>query len=320
MLQNLLFVKISSTFLMKNGEKQKIEMTNICAEIGINYAYGETKEAFLQNAFKLIDVASISGCDYVKFQKRDPNICVPASERNREKIVPWNKKAITYLEYKLDIELTQENYDEIDEYCRRKQIGWFASVWDKNSVDFMRRYVTKLPGGKWGTMMKIPSALITDLSLVEYAKDSSDFLLISTGMSTQTEIDAAIQIGLPDVVFHTNSTYPSPIHELNLDYIVYLLHSSKGHDFEKAFEVGYSGHEFGLSTTIAATLLGATWIERHITLDRSLWGSDQLASVEPQGLIKLAKSIRDIALARGGYGPREVLTSELEKRKSLRGK
>jgi N-acetylneuraminate synthase len=139
-------------------------------------------------------------------------------------------------------------------------------------------------------------------------------------MSTQKEIDLAIQIGKPDVVFHTNSTYPAPNSELNLDYLVYLDHINRGNDFEKKFEVGYSGHEFGLTTTIAATLLGARWIERHITLDRSLWGSDQIASVEPQGLIKLVKSIRDIESARGGYGPREVLNSELEKRKTLRGK
>jgi N-acetylneuraminate synthase len=167
-------------------------------------------------------------------------------------------------------------------------------------------------------MLKIPSALINDLELVEYAKDCSDFLLISTGMSDQSDIDLAIEAGEPDVVFHTNSTYPSPIHELNLDYIQYLAHISS--EFKKKYEVGYSGHEFGLITTIGATLIGAKWIERHVTLDRSLWGSDQMASVEPQGLIKLVKSIRDLESARGGYGVRSVYKSELEKRKSLRGK
>lgn len=294
--------------------------TLIIAEIGINYAYGTSISNFLDNIKKLIDVAAVAGADYVKFQKRDPLICVPKTESTKPKMVPWRKETTTYLQYKLDIELDADTYREIDDYCLTKKINWFTSVWDKNSVDVMSKFQTLLPNGKWGTMLKVPSALIHDLELVEYARESSDFLLISTGMSTQEEIDEAIRAGRPNVVFHTNSTYPAPNSELNLDYLVYLTHMDKGHDFENRFDVGYSGHEFGLTTTIAATLLGATWIERHITLDRSLWGSDQIASVEPQGLIKLVKSIRDIESARGGYGPREVLKSELEKRKTLRGK
>lgn len=297
-----------------------MKATKIIAEIGINFAYGTDPNQFMTNVKKLIDAAAVAGADYVKFQKRDPFVCVPEAERAKAKKVPWRKDETTYMQYKLDIELTPEQYREIDDYCLSKKINWFASVWDKNSVDVMRKFQTLLPNGKWGTMMKIPSALITDLELVEYARECSDFLLISTGMSTQEEIDEAIRVGKPNVVFHTNSTYPSPNSELNLDYLVYLTHMDKGHDFTDRFEVGYSGHEFGLTTTVAATLLGATWIERHITLDRSFWGSDQMASVEPQGLIKLVKSIRDVEEARGGYGPREVLKSEFEKRKSLRGK
>jgi len=292
--------------------------TKIIAEIGINFAYGDDQSKFLENAKRLIDIACVSGCDYVKFQKRDPDVCVPDNEKMKPKMVPWRQEETTYLQYKKDIEFGQDEYDEIDKYCEEKGIGWFASVWDVNSVKFMTRYHTGLPNGKRGVMLKIPSALITDLDLIQDAKDSSDFLLISTGMSTQPEIDQAIQIGEPDVVFHTNSTYPSPIDDLNLDYIIYLNHIKS--DFKKEYEAGYSGHEFGLITTIASTLLGASWIERHITLDRSLWGSDQMASVEPQGLIKLVKSIRDIEKARGGYGQRSVLGSELEKRKTLRGK
>lgn len=294
--------------------------SKIVAEIGINFAYGKDSTQFVNNVKKLIDVATVAGADYVKFQKRDPESCVPQQERLKSKRVPWRKDETTYFQYKLDIELTQDQYKEIDAYCDTKGMKWFMSVWDKKSVDFARRFETLLPTGKWGVMMKIPSALITDLELVEYARENSDFLLISTGMSTQEEIDAAITVGQPDVVFHTNSTYPAPNHELNLDYITYLSHISKGKDFIKPFAVGYSGHEFGLTTTIAATLLGATWVERHITLDRSLFGSDQMASVEPHGLIKLVKSIRDIEEARGGYGPREILNSELDKRKMLRGK
>ena len=289
----------------------------IIAEIGINFAYGQDKSKFLDNVKKLIDVASVSGCDYVKFQKRDPLVCVPEEQKLKAKRVPWRKEETTYLQYKIDSELTLSDYQEIDSYCESKGIKWFASVWDKNSVDFMRKFQILLPNGKWGVMTKIPSALINNLELIEYARDNSDFLIISTGMSTQEQIDQAIEVCKPDVVMHTNSTYPSPIEELNLDYITYLNHINK--DFEKQFEVGYSGHEFGLTTTIAAYMLGAVWIERHITLDRSLWGSDQMASVEPQGLIKLVKSIRDIEKARGGYGPRKILGSEMEKLKTLRG-
>lgn len=288
------------------------------AEIGLNYAYGSDNGSFVKNVKKLIDVASIAGCDYVKFQKRNPEVCVPSTERNKQKSVPWRKEETTYLQYKKDIELGQAEYDEIDDYCREKGMNWFVSVWDRDSVDFARRYTTKLPNGRSGIMVKIPSALITDVDLLSYANDCCDEVLISTGMSTQREIDEAISIARPAVVFHTNSTYPAPTHELKLDYITYLRHISS--EFERPFEVGYSGHEFGLTTTVAASVIGATWIERHITLDRTLWGSDQMASVEPQGLIKLVKSIRDVEASRGGYEARKVLPSELEKRKSLRGK
>jgi N-acetylneuraminate synthase len=298
---------------MKIGSK-----TKIIAEIGINFAYGTDQSKFLDNIKKLIDAAILAGADYVKFQKRSPEECIPKSEWDKPKTVPWRKEETTYLQYKKDIELWSREFDQVDEYCREKGISWFASVWDKESVDFMRQYYSKLPNGKSGVMLKIPSALIHDLDLVQYAKESSDFLLISTGMSTQKEIDFAISTGDPNVVFHSNSTYPAPVNELNLDYITYLSHIKS--EFVKPFDIGYSGHEFGLGTTIAATVIGAEWIERHITLDRTLWGSDQMASVEPAGFIKLVKSIRDIECARGGYGARKVLESEKAKRKTLRGK
>ena len=185
--------------------------TKIIAEIGINFAYGTDPNQFMTNVKKLIDAAAVAGADYVKFQKRDPYVCVPEAERLKAKRVPWRKEETTYMQYKLDIELNWEQYKEIDQYCEAKGITWFASVWDKNSVDFMRKFEVMLPTGKWGVMTKIPSALIHDLELIEYARDNSDFLLISTGMSTQAEIDLAIEVGQPDVVFHTNSTYPSPI-------------------------------------------------------------------------------------------------------------
>lgn len=281
--------------------------TKIIGEIGINYAYGEDPSKFLDNAKKIIDAACVAGCDYVKFQKRNPDVCVPEEQKSKPKRVPWRKDEISYLQYKLDIEFGEKEFDEIDRYCKEKGIGWFASVWDKFSVEFMMKYQND---GK--VIMKIPSALINDIDLCSYAKDKSDVLIISTGMSTEDEIQRCISSCKPDVVMHTNSTYPSPVDELNLGYIKWLIKNTDA-------EIGYSGHEFGLVTTLATIPMGATWIERHITLDRTHWGSDQMASVEPGGLIKLVKGIRDIESAMGGYGPREVIGSELEKRKSLRG-
>ena len=159
---------------------------------------------------------------------------------------------------------------------------------------------------------KIPSALITNKELISYAREKFDYLIISTGMSTEGEIEDCVSICNPDVIMHTNSTYPSPIKELNLEYITFLKNKYKK-------EVGYSGHEYGLVTTFATVPLGVTWVERHITLDRTMWGSDHLASVEPSGLFKLVKGIRDITLALGGNEERLLLDSELSKRKSLRG-
>ncbi len=267
----------------------------IIGEIGINH------NGDLELCKKLIDSAVLAGCDYVKFQKRNPDVCVPEEQKSRLKSTPWGD--MTYLEYKHKVEFGKEEYDEIDRYCKEKGIGWFASVWDKDSVDFMINY---------GNITKIPSALITNKELVEYTREKFDYLIISTGMSTEDEVETAVLTCTPDVIMHTNSTYPSPIEELNLEYIHWL----------KKFgtEVGYSGHEYGLVTTFATIPMGVTWIERHITLDRTMWGSDQMASVEPAGLIKLVKGIRDIEKALGGNNPRILLNSELSKRESLRGK
>ena len=279
--------------------------TKIIAEIGINH------NGSLDLVKKLIDIAVIANCDYVKFQKRNPDICVPENEKNKIKSTPWGD--MTYLEYKHKLEFGKKEYDEIDRYCKEKKIGWFASVWDLDSVDFMSQYTTKYNGSE-KIIMKIPSALITNQELIKYAREKSDYLMISTGMSEELEIENCVKLCNPDLIFHTNSTYPSPIEELNLGYIKWLSEKYKNS------EIGYSGHEFGLTTTFAAVTIGATWIERHITLDRSLWGSDQMASIEPTGLIKLVKGIKDIEVSiRSGYGPRKVLSGELLKRKTLRG-
>ena len=270
----------------------------IIAEIGINH------NGDLDIAKKLIDVASVSGCDYVKFQKRTPQLCVPEAQRNKIRQTPWGE--MRYIDYKNKIEFEKKEYDEIDNYCKSNGIKWFASVWDIPSVDFCSQYKE--------STMKIPSALITDLKLCKYARDNCDTLIISTGMSTEEEIVRCIDACHPDVIMHTNSSYPSKMEELNLSYIHHLksTYSDK--------QIGYSGHEYGLITTFAAVAMGSTWVERHITLDRTLWGSDQLASVEPIGFMKLVKGIRDIESAWGEGGPRQVLGSELDKRKSLRGK
>ena len=267
---------------------------NIIGEIGINH------NGSLELCKKIIDSAVLSGCDYVKFQKRNPDICVPEHQKNTIRDTPWGQ--MTYLEYKHKIEFGKREYDEIDKYCKERGIGWFASVWDKDSVNFMSDY---------SNITKIPSALITDTDLITYTREKFDTLIVSTGMSTEEEVENAIQQCNPEVIMHTDSTYPSPIDELNLEYIIWLKN-------KYGKEVGYSGHEFGLVTTFATVPLGVTWIERNITLDRTLWGSDQVASVEPSGLFKLVKGIRDIEKALGGNTSRVLLPSEEVKLKSLR--
>jgi len=266
----------------------------IIGEIGINH------NGDLSLCKKIIDSAILAGCDYVKFQKRNPDICVPEHQKNIIKDTPWGK--MTYLEYKYKVEFGKEEYDEIDRYCKEKNIKWFASVWDSDSVNFMAQYTD---------IAKIPSALITDKELSAYAREKFNYLIISTGMSTEEEIEQCVSNCSPDVIMHTNSTYPSPIDELNLEYITWLKNKYKK-------EVGYSGHEYGLVTTFATIPLGVTWVERHITLDRTMWGSDQVASVEPAGLFKLVKGIRDIEKSLGGNYERQILPSELKKSKSLR--
>jgi N-acetylneuraminate synthase len=271
-------------------------MVKIIAEIGINH------NGSVETAKKLIDVAKVAGCDYVKFQKRTPDICVPEEQKYKLRQTPWGE--MTYIEYKKKIEFEEKEYQEIDKYCKNNNIGWFASVWDTPSVDFMSNFKS---------IGKIPSALITEDELLQYSRKKFDYLLMSTGMSTEEEIEKAVSLGNPDVIFHTNSSYPSKINELNLNYINFLKEKYKK-------EVGYSGHEYGLVTTFATIAMGVTWIERHITLDRTMWGSDHMASIEPQGLIKLVKGIRDIESALGSAAPRELVGSEIEKKKSLRGK
>jgi N-acetylneuraminate synthase len=271
--------------------------TYVIAEIGINH------NGSLETAKKLIDLAVVSGCDAVKFQKRNPDVCVPEHQKNVMRDTPWG--TMTYLEYKHRVEFDREQYDEIDVYCKEKGIDWTASPWDLDSLQFLEKY--DVP---W---IKIPSAMITNEDLMKASAKTGKKIIFSVGMSTYEEIDQACGwLESNEVVMlHCNSSYPAPLEELNLKCIRTLKERYN-------CEVGYSGHEFRLGTTVAAVYLGASYIERHITLDRTMWGTDHMASVEPQGLIKLVKGIRELETAYGD-GVKTVTEGELSSRKKLRG-
>jgi len=276
-----------------------MKKTYIIAEIGINH------NGDLNIAKRLIDIAALSGCDAVKFQKRNPAVCVPEHQKNVMRDTPWG--TMTYLDYKYRVEFGKAEYDEIDRYCAEKGILWSASPWDMDSLQFLKQY--DLP------FIKLPSAMLTNNELVEACAQYSKKLILSTGMSTEEEIDTAITLIRKHTenfaILHCNSTYPAPIAELNLSTIATLKNKYK-------CEVGYSGHEFRIGTTVAAVYLGATILERHITLDRTMWGTDHLSSVEPQGLIKLVKGVRELEEAYGD-GIIQVTESEKPIRTKLRG-
>ena len=272
-------------------------MVKIISEIGINH------NGSIDLCKQLIILSKIAGCNYVKIQKRNPDVCVPEAQKNILRKTPWGE--ITYLQYKWKLEFSEEQIKELVDFSKANNIEFFASVWDLDSVKLMAKY-TKIG--------KIPSALITNLELCKFARDNFETLIISTGMSNEKEIEDCINVCNPDVIMHTNSTYPCPVEELNLNYIHFLKEKWIGK------EIGYSGHEFGLVTTFASVAMGASWVERHITLDRTMWGSDQSSSIEPVGLIKLVKGIRDIEKAcKYEKGERKEFDGELAKKKSLRG-
>jgi len=272
----------------------------VIAEIGINH------NGDLDIAKKLIDIAKVAGCDVVKFQKRNPDVCVPEHQKSVMRDTPWGK--MTYLDYKYKVEFGQNEYDEIDIYCKQRDIQWSASPWDLDSLDFLNHY--DIP------FIKIPSALITDLELLKATAETNKKVIISTGMSTLEDVEKAVMTiksvksNVDFALLHCNSSYPAPIKDLNLKCITTLKEKFN-------CEVGYSGHEFGLTTTIASICLGATIIERHITLDRTMWGTDQMCSVEPQGLIKLVRGIKELNSALGD-GVKVVTDTEIPIRKKLR--
>jgi N-acetylneuraminate synthase len=268
----------------------------IVAEIGINHN-GE-----VDLAKKLIDVAKDAGCDAVKFQKRTPKICVPPEQAGIMRETPWG--TMTYLEYKERTEFGELQYKEIDSYCRSRGIIWFASPWDVPSASFLANFETPV--------IKIASACLTDDELLSEVKSIAKPVIMSTGMSTLDEIDHAVtKLDRTNLILgQATSTYPCSPDELNLRAI-HTLRERYG------VPVGYSGHETGLQTTIAAVVLGACFIERHITLDRAMWGTDHAASVEPQGLQRLVRDIRTVERALG-TGDKKVYESEISVRKKLR--
>jgi N-acetylneuraminate synthase len=269
----------------------------IIAEIGINH------NGSMEIVKKMIDGAIFAGADAVKFQKRTPELCVPHDQWMIERDTPWGR--MTYIEYKRKTEFTMKQYFEIDQYCRQKGIDWFASCWDIPSVEFIEQFDPPV--------YKIASACITDTELLNKHKETGKPVMISTGMSTMEEIDQAVNSLNRDklLIAHATSTYPCKPKELNLKMIS-TLKRKYSH-----LPIGYSGHEVGLATTYAAAALGACFIERHITLDRSMWGTDQAASVEIMGFYKLIHDVRDIERSMGD-GVKKVYESELSSLKKLR--
>lgn len=268
----------------------------IIAEIGINH------NGDLEIAKKLIEGAKHAGVDAVKLQKRTPELCVPPEQRGQMRETPWGY--IPYLEYRYKVEFGEEEYKEIDRYCKELGMDWFVSVWDEPSVDFMEAFDP--------ICYKIPSASLTDINLLKHLRATGRPMILSTGMSRMDQIKKTVDaIGQENLVItHATSTYPCDPQELNLRMIETL---------RKTFTcpIGYSGHEVGLVTSAVAVGLGACMVERHITLDRALWGSDQAASVEPQGFEKLVKYIR-VTEKSLGDGVKQVYDSELSSMKKLR--
>jgi N-acetylneuraminate synthase len=271
--------------------------TYIIAEAGINH------NGDLDIAKKIIDAAAHAGADAVKFQKRTPEICTPPEQQKQMRETPWGY--ITYLDYRYKVEFSEEQYREIDRHCKEKGIDWMVSVWDEPSVDFMEKFDTPA--------YKLPSASLTDHKLLKHVRKTGKPVIISTGMSTMKEIHKGVSaVGLENlVIMHSTSAYPCPPEELNLRMIETLRR-----EFPDT-PVGYSGHEVGLVPSAIAVALGATSVERHITLDRAMWGSDQAASVEPGGFEKLVKYIR-VTEASLGDGVKKVYESELGSLKKLR--
>jgi sialic acid synthase SpsE len=269
----------------------------VIGEIGINH------NGDLDNAIALINHAKEAGMDAVKFQKRTPEVCTPRDQWDIERDTPWGR--MTYITYRHRVEFGVEEYTAIDNHCKEVGIDWFASPWDVPSIDFLEQFNPPV--------YKIASASLTDDELLTAARATGRPVILSTGMSTPDQIRHAVEVlgSANTILLHANSTYPAPIEQLNLRMINTLMA-----DYPNV-PIGYSGHETGLQTTVAAVALGASVVERHITLDRTMWGSDQAASVEPQGMHRLVRDIRAIEHALGD-GVKQVYPGELAAMKKLR--
>ncbi|HNW26017.1 MAG TPA: N-acetylneuraminate synthase family protein [Candidatus Gastranaerophilaceae bacterium] len=269
----------------------------VIAEIGINH------NGDVNLAKKLIDVAVMSGCDAVKFQKRTVDVVYTKEELAKERQSPFGE---TNGDLKRGLEFGYEQYSEISKYCKKKGIIWFASCWDEESVDFIEKFNPPC--------YKISSASLTDDALLKHTKSKKKPILLSTGMSTMEQIEHAVQVLGSDnlVIYHCTSTYPSDHEEINLKVIK---------TFREKFDcpIGFSGHERGLTPSIVAVAMGANSVERHITMDRTLWGSDHAASLEPNGLFRMVRDIRQVPIMTGD-GVKKVYESELPIIKKLRRK
>jgi N-acetylneuraminate synthase len=279
------------------GDNQPVYMI---AEIGLNH------NGDIQIAKKLLDAVFATNWDCAKFQKRTPAICVPESQKNVMRDTPWGR--MPYLEYRYKVEFEKEHYDYIDGYCQEKPIAWTASVWDLQSLEFILGYDVPF--------IKIPSAKLTEHECLLEAAKSGKPVVLSTGMSTVPEVDAAVDLlekhaGGGYALMHTNSAYPAPPEELNLRVINFLKE-------RYGCIVGYSGHEEDLEPSVIAVSLGASLIERHVTLDHHMWGSDHFASLEVHGMSLLLKRIKNIKVILGD-GVKKLTGKETEVRKKLRG-
>ena len=281
--------------MIKNIKKSS--STYIIAEIGLNH------NGDMDIAKKLIDVTASAGCDAVKFQKRTPDLCVPEDQKQIQRETPWGR--MSYIDYRHRIEFGKKEYLEINDYCQEKNIEWFVSTWDDNSVDIMEDIGV--------CAYKVPSACLTDISMLKKLNDTKKPIIISTGMSTLDQIKTAVEFFDESLlsILHCTSAYPCSNDEINLKMINTL------NSLYPNYVIGYSGHETGLQISLAAVAMGAKIIERHITLDRTMWGSDQSASIEPRGLDKLVRDIRVIEKAMGD-GKKLIYDSELSSLDKLR--
>jgi N-acetylneuraminate synthase len=270
--------------------------TYVIGEIGINH------NGDIGVAKKLIDVAALAGAQAVKFQKRTPHISTPEDMKHTRRETPWGE--MSYLEYRYRVEFEREQYTEIAAYAASQGVDWFASPWDIPSVEFLESMGV--------STHKVASASVTDLPLLRELASTGKPIILSTGMSTMEQIDRAVEILGTDrlVIMHATSTYPLPPEEANLLMIPVLAARYR-------VPIGYSGHERGLQISVAAVALGAVAVERHITLDRTMWGSDQAASLEPHGFMSLVRDVRVIEKALGD-GVKRVMPGELKPMQRLR--